>query len=69
MPERNPAEKECPHCSQIHSEKDDCEGFGFPMEPYEPMETPQVDSPYLRKELAKFKKEQAKKKKEEREDA
>lgn len=63
MPEREPKETECPDCGCMHSPKEQCEGV-FPVYQEPAYEKPQVDSPYLRKALALFKKKQKKKKKE-----
>jgi hypothetical protein len=56
--------EECEHCYQMHSPKEECEGTQNGSHPPPPYSVPQVeDSSYLKKALARFRKKQAKKKK------
>lgn len=63
MPQRAPMEHECPHCLQMHSEKEECEGLGYDHFQPTAYDIPQVEnSSYLKKALARFRQKQKAKK-------
>jgi hypothetical protein len=67
MPQREEEVEECELCGQMHQQEEECEGTQTGSHPAPPYSVPQVeDSGYLKKALARFRKKQKNKKRDDK---